>query len=269
LHGLRRLSTENGQIQIDRANRVATITITRPEKLNALTPEMRRQLLDALRQTDRDETVRVIVITGAGRAFCAGGDIRHLHELKSAGNEPEFVRLLDEGRTLVNLIRHTPKPVIAMVNGPAFGAGFFVAIACDLRICCEAASFGAPFIKLGLGPDWGGTFLLPRLVGTAKALEMLYTGDGVDAEQAVAIGLANRCYPADQLQSRVMALAGTLASHPAEVLARYKLAIYHAMNGTLETTADLERRFQLENFRSSQFAEGIAAFLEKRPPRFD
>ena len=262
------MTTSDGQIGYELDNRVATVTISNPAKRNALTPEMRRDLIDVVRRCERDENVRIVVITGEGDAFCAGGDIGHLNDLKSAENEAGFVQLLDEGCALVNLIRHTPKPVIAMVNGPAFGAGFFVAIACDLRLCAESASFGAPFIKLGLGPDWGGTFLLPRLIGTARALELLYTGDGVAAREAVDIGLANHCYPDDQLRLKVMELAETLAARPADVLARHKLAIYHALDNTFEKTAYLERRFQLENFRSPQFAEGIAAFLEKRPPRF-
>ncbi|GAB4323826.1 MAG: 2-(1,2-epoxy-1,2-dihydrophenyl)acetyl-CoA isomerase PaaG [Candidatus Zixiibacteriota bacterium] len=259
----------SGQIKVTTQDRVATITIDRPDKLNALTPEMRRALLASVRECDRKPDVRVIVITGAGRAFCAGGDIGHLRDLKSANDEAGFVRLLDEGRQLIDLLRRTPKPTIAMVNGPAYGAGFFVAIACDLRICSETASFGAPFVKLGLGPDWGGTYLLPRLVGTAKALEMLYTGEGISAEDAVAIGLANRLYSESELPARVARLAESLSHHPADVIARNKRAIYRTLNGSFSTTAEIERRFQLENFRSPQFAEGIAAFLEKRPPRFE
>lgn len=263
------MRNKDGHILLHVERHVATITISNPDKRNALTPGMRRDLIEVVRRCERDADVRVVIVTGAGDAFCAGGDIGHLRDLKSREDEAGFVQLLDEGCTLVNLIRRAPKPVIAMVNGPAFGAGFFVAIACDLRLCAASASFGAPFIKLGLGPDWGGTFLLPRLIGTAKALEMLYTGDGVSAQEAVEIGLANHRYPDDQLASKVIALATQLAERPADVLARHKLAIYHSLNNTFETTADLERRFQLQNFRSPQFAEGIAAFLEKRPPRFD
>jgi enoyl-CoA hydratase/carnithine racemase len=259
----------SGVIDVSVHDRVATVTINRPEKLNALTPEMRRSLLVAVRSCHTNTDVRVIVITGAGRAFCAGGDIEHLRDLKSANDEEGFVQLLDEGRRLVTLLRQTPKPTIAMVDGPAFGAGFFVAIACDLRICSETASFGAPFVKLGLGPDWGGTYLLPRLVGTAKALEMLYTGEGIDAQEALRIGIANRVYPAGELQARVSDLADTLSRHPADVIARHKHAIYRTMDASHATTAEIERRFQLENFRSEQFAEGIAAFLEKRPPQFN
>ncbi len=250
-------------------NRVARIMISRPEKLNALTPAMRRGLLDAVRRCDSNTDVRVIVIAGAGRAFCAGGDIAHLRDLKSSDNEAGFVQLLDEGRMLIDLLRRTPKPTIAQVNGPAFGAGFFVAIACDLRVCSESASFGAPFVKLGLGPDWGGTYLLPRLVGTAKALEMLYTGEGITVQEALRIGLANHVYPEDELGTHVTRLAELLSRRPADVLARHKRAIYHTMDGSFSTTTDIERRFQLENFRSAQFAEGIAAFLEKREPRFE
>lgn len=251
------------------ANGIATVTINRPEKLNALAGTMRGDLLSALSRADSDPMVRVIVITGAGRAFCAGGDIGYLHELKSRNDEAGFVRLLDEGRAVVDLLRGSRKPTIAMVNGPAFGAGFFIAIACDLRLCAASATLGAPFVKLGLGPDWGGTYLLPRIVGTAKALEMLYTGEGVTAGEALRIGLVNRVWPDDELRGRTYELAATLAQRAPEVLARHKQAIYHTMDGSFDTTADLERRFQLENFRSPACAEGISAFLEKRPPRFD
>lgn len=255
-------------ILCDIADGIATITINRPDKLNALADSMRGDLLSALRQVDSDSAVRVITVTGAGRAFCAGGDIGHLRELKLHEDEAGFVRLLDDGRALVKLLRGSGKPTIAVVNGPAYGAGFFIAIACDLRLCGESASFGAPFVKLGLGPDWGGTYLLPRMVGTAKALEMLFTGEGVSAQEALRIGLANRVWPDSELQGRARAFALTLAGMPADVLARHKRAIYQTMDGSFETTADLERRFQLENFRSMASTEGITAFLEKRPPEF-
>ena len=255
-------------IRCDISDGIATITIDRPDKLNALADSMRGDLLEILQRVDSDSAVRVITITGAGRAFCAGGDIGYLRELKSRGDEAGFVRLLDEGKAVVQLLRGSGKPAIAVVNGPAYGAGFFVAIACDLRLCGETASFGAPFVKLGLGPDWGGTYLLPRMVGTAKALEMLFTGEGVSAQEALRIGLANRIWPDTELRQRAHEFTMTLAALPADVLARHKRAVYQTMDGSFETTADLERRFQLENFRSPACAEGIAAFLEKRPPRF-
>lgn len=171
-------------------------------------------------------------------------------------------------RAVVEHLRNTAKPTIAVVNGPAYGAGFFIAIACDLRLCGDSASFGTPFVKLGLGPDWGGTYLLPRMVGTAKALEMLFTGEGLKAQEAMRIGLANHVWPDNELRGRARAFALALAAMPVEVLARHKKAIYQTMDHSFETTADLERRFQLENFRSPASTEGIAAFLEKRPPKF-
>lgn len=255
-------------ILCDIQNSIAAITINRPEKLNALADSMRGDLLATLKRVDSDPAVRVITITGAGRAFCAGGDIGYLRDLKSRGDETGFVRLLDEGKAVVKLLRESGKPAIAVVNGLAYGAGFFIALACDLRLCGEAAAFAAPFAKLGLGPDWGGTYMLPRMIGTSAALEMLFTGDSVSAHDALRLGLANRVWPDAELRDRARAFALALAGMPPEVLARHKRAIYRTMDGSFETTADLERRFQLENFRSPSSTEGITAFLEKRPPKF-
>lgn len=255
-------------ILCDISDGIAAITINRPEKLNALADSMRGDLLSILRNVDSDPSVRVITITGAGRAFCAGGDIGYLRDLKSRGDEAGFVRLLDEGKAVVQLLRESDKPAIAVVNGPAYGAGFFIALACDLRLCGESASLAAPFVKLGLGPDWGGTYLLPRMVGTSAALEMLFTGEAVTAENALRIGLANRVWPDAELHARARAFALSLVHMPAAVLARHKRAIYQTMDHSFETTAELERQFQLENFRSPASTEGITAFLEKRPPKF-
>ncbi len=255
-------------ILCDIQDSIGAITINRPEKLNALADSMRGDLLTTVERANADPTVRVITITGAGRAFCAGGDIGYLRDLKSRNDEAGFVRLLDEGKAVVKLLRESGKPTLAIVNGPAYGAGFFISIACDLRLCGESASFAAPFVKLGLGPDWGGTYMLPRMIGTSASLEMLFTGEAVSSHDALRLGLANRVWPDAELRGRARAFALALASMPPEVLARHKQAIYHTMDGSFETTADLERRFQLANFRSPASTEGITAFLEKRPPAF-
>ncbi|MBI5867587.1 MAG: enoyl-CoA hydratase/isomerase family protein [candidate division Zixibacteria bacterium] len=255
-------------ILCDIQDSIAAITINRPEKLNALADSMRGDLLATIQRADANPAVRVITITGAGRAFCAGGDIGYLRDLKSQNDEAGFVRLLDEGKAVVKLLRESGKPTLAIVNGPAYGAGFFISIACDLRLCGESASFAAPFVKLGLGPDWGGTYMLPRMIGTSASLEMLFTGEAVSSHDALRLGLANRVWPDADLRARARAFALALAGMPSEVLARHKRAIYHTMDGSFETTADLERRFQLENFRSPASTEGITAFLEKRPPKF-
>lgn len=257
-----------GRIHLDIEGAIATVIIDNPGKRNALTSSMRGYLLTALRRADNDPQIRVIAIRGEGDAFCAGGDINVLKELKDNGDEEGFIKLLDEGKAIVGLLRNSEKPTLAIVNGPALGGGFFIALSCDLRLCGASATFGAPLIRLGLGPDWGGTYLLPRLVGNAKALEMLFTGEAVNADDALRLGLVNRVWPDDQLVPKSMELAGQLASYPANVLARHKHAIHSTWDQSFDETADLERRLQLMNFRSADFAEGIAAFLEKRPPEF-
>jgi 2-(1,2-epoxy-1,2-dihydrophenyl)acetyl-CoA isomerase len=261
------MNTTTENILCDITDGVATLTLNRPEKLNAITDPMRGELLAAVRSADTDPNVRVITITGAGKAFCAGGDIPYLKHLKETNNEKNFVRLLDEGRTLVQTLRDSHKPTIALVNGPAFGGGLIIAMACDIRVCSRTASFGVPFIKIGLGPDWGGTYLLTRIVRIAKALEMFCTGERLDAEEALRIGLVNHVWPLEELQRRGADFAAQLAAWPPEILARYKRAVYHAANHTFEDTADLERQYQLENFRSDQVIESIDAFLERRTPR--
>ncbi|HUU45088.1 MAG TPA: enoyl-CoA hydratase, partial [Acidobacteriota bacterium] len=254
-------------IRIDASRDIATITIARPDKRNALTDPMRAALLRTVTAAAADPRTRAVVLTGGGRAFCAGGDIAVLADLKRRGNEAEFERLLDEGREIVRLLRTMPKPTIAMVNGPAYGAGCFLAIACDLRLCGESASFGVPLVKLGLGPEWGGTFLLPRLIGPARTLEMLYTGEPIDAHEALRLGLANRVWPDAELAAHTQAFVARLLEKPPAVLSRLKQAVGATMDLSYDETAVLERRRQMENFASPDCAEGIAAFLEKRPAR--
>ncbi|MEW5702724.1 MAG: enoyl-CoA hydratase [Candidatus Zixiibacteriota bacterium] len=258
----------DGHIHLDIRDHISTVTIDRPGKRNALSTEMRVDLLKMLREADCSDRVRVIIVTGAGGDFCAGGDIHVLRELKNADDEAGFARLLDDGKEIVALLRESTKPTIAMVDGVAAGAGFLIAMACDLRMAGEHAKFGLPFVRLGLGPDWGGTYLLPRLLGTAKALELLYTGEPIDANEAQRIGLVNRIWPAAELTEQTRRLAARLASGPTAVMARYKRAIHATWDASFETTAGIERQLQLENFRGPDCAEGIAAFLEKRAPRF-
>ena len=258
------MKNQAGNISCTMDNGVATITISHPGKLNALTDAMRGELLDCVCHADVNPDVRVIVITGAGNAFCTGGDIEYLRDLKNKNDEAEFIRLLDEGRTLVQTLRNSEKPAIALIDGPAFGGGLIIAMACDLRFCSRTASFGMSFIKIGLGPDWGGTYLLTRLVGTARALEMLWTGERLSADEAMRFGLADQVWPGAELAKRGQEVAAQLARRPHEILARYKKAVYHAANHSFDEAADLERRYQLENFRSHHLTEGISAFLEKR-----
>src|SRR5436190_16788956 len=170
---------------------ITTITLNRPEKLNAFAGTMREELIDALRAAEADGDCRVVVITGAGRGFCAGGDVEYMSGLQKNGDVVAFRKLLDAGRAIVTTIAAMPKPVIAAVNGVAAGAGCNLALACDYRIASDAAKFSESFVKIGMHPDWGGTWLLPRLVGPSRALELLTTGRMVDAAEALAIGMVD------------------------------------------------------------------------------
>ncbi len=245
-------------------NAVTTITLNRPDKLNAFSGTMREDLLAALRAADG----RVIVITGAGRAFCAGGDVEYMSGLRRAGDVQSFRKLLDAGRDIITTIAALDKPVIACVNGVAAGAGCNLALACDYRIASDAAKFSQSFVKIGLHPDWGGTWSLPRLIGRGRAMEMLMTGRMVDANEALRIGLIERIVPAAELAAETETLAQAIASGPPLAIAGIKRALSQAEVNDLKTQIDLESEHQLRAFTSNDAAEGMNAFFEKRTPMF-
>ena len=245
---------------------VATITLNRPEKLNAFTGTMREDLLDALRACEDDAEVRVVVITGAGRAFCAGGDVEYMSGLQKSGDVDSFRTLLDAGRDVVLQIAMLSKPVIAAINGVAAGAGCNLALACDYRIASIAAKLSESCVRIGLHPDWGGTWLLPRLVGRSKAMEILMTGRMVDAAEALAIGRVDRVV--SDLAAETETFARSLAAAPPIALAGIKRALLASESNDLRAQIDLESEHQLACFRSQDAAEGMAAFFEKRTPRF-
>src|SRR5918992_3418011 len=186
---------------------VATITLDRPEKLNAFAGHMRRDLADALEHAASDREVRVVVVTGAGRGFCAGADVAYMAELMERQDVEEFTRLLGAGRRVLTAIRQMTKPVIASVNGPAYGAGFNLALACDLRVAAESATFSQSFVKVGLHPDWGGSYFLPRVVPTNIACEMFFLGEAFDAGRALQFGIVNRVVADAELQTEAWRLA--------------------------------------------------------------
>ena len=186
-------------IESSTVDRVTTITLNRPDKLNAFFETMREDLYDKLREAEKDETVRVVVITGAGRAFCSGGDVEFMAALQRDQNVNAFRRLLDAGRDVIMQITSTVKPVIAAINGIAAGAGCNLALACDYRIASDQAKLGETFARIGLHPDWGGTFLLPRAVPANIACEMFFLGDAINAEQALRFGILNRVVPDAEL----------------------------------------------------------------------
>jgi len=248
----------------DVGERVATITLDRPEVLNAFDRALKDELLAALKRAGKDAEVRVVIVTGAGRGFSAGQDLR---ERQGAATP-----LDDELRTRYNPIIETiagmPKPVIAAVNGVAAGAGMSLALACDLRIASEQASFIEVFGRVGLVPDTGSTWFLPRLVGAAKALELMWTTDAVDAATALTLGLVNRVVPADALMKETRDLALRLASAAPLALALTKRAVQRALESGLAESLDYEASLQGIAGRSRDYAEGVAAFIEKRPALF-
>jgi 2-(1,2-epoxy-1,2-dihydrophenyl)acetyl-CoA isomerase len=226
------------------ADGIATITLNRPEKLNALTRPLCDELIAALRATSTDRNVRAVVITGAGRAFCAGADLTIL------GSDGDA--LVRGGKEIALLIRSTPQPVIAAVNGTAAGGGANLALACDYRVAADSATIGQVFAKLGLGPDWGGSFFLPRLVGTARALELLWSARMVPAAEAHTLGLFDRLVPADRLETEVRTLALAWASFPPLALRRAKEAIYKSLDATLPEMLDFEVALQHELFATDE-----------------
>jgi len=245
-------------IRTSTAGGVTTITLDRPEKLNAFAGTMREDLLAALRGAEGD----VVVITGAGRAFCAGGDVELMASLQEANDVDRFRALLDAGRDVVLHIGAMTKPVIAAVNGVAAGAGCNLALACDYRIASDAAKFSESFVRIGLHPDWGGTWLLPRLVGTSRAFELMATGRMIDANEALRIGLVDRVV--DDLAAETETLARTMASAPPALVADLKRALAASRANDLAAQIDLESEHQLRAFQSDEAKERIAAFLAKR-----
>ena len=245
---------------------VATITLNRPEKLNAFTGTMREDLLEALRACEDDQSVRVVVLTGAGRAFCAGGDVDYMSGLQKTNDVTSFRKLLDAGRDVILQIATMSKPVIASINGVAAGAGCNLALACDYRIASENAKLSESFVKIGLHPDWGGTWLLPRLVGRSRAAEILMTGRMVEASEAVAIGMIDRV--TSDLARETETLARAIAAAPPIAIAGIKRALAAADRNDLRAQIDLESEHQLRCFESKDAAEGMAAFFEKRAATF-
>ncbi len=256
-------------IQIAEDDGIVTITLNRPEKLNALAGRMRRDLADALEEAGGRMDVRVIVLRGAGSAFCAGGDVATMAELMGRGDVDEFARLLGAGRRVVTAIRQMTKPVMAAISGVASGAGFNLALACDLRIAAASATFSQSFVRVGLHPDWGGTYFLPRIVPPNIACEMFFLGDAIDAARAHALGLVNRVVPDEQLEAETGKLAARLRAAPPESIAAAKHAVYMSSHAELEEMLQYETEAQLRCFQTPDAHEGVRAFLEKRRPRFN
>lgn len=247
---------------------VARLTLNRPDRLNSFNVQMHQEVRDALAKLTDNSEARVLVFSGAGRGFCAGQDLGD----RAVAPGGQGVDLGDSIETyykpLVLALRNLPMPVIAAVNGVAAGAGANIALACDLVIATKSASFVQAFSKLGLVPDSGGTWFLPRLLGNARAMGLALLGDKLPAEQAAQWGLIWRCVEDADFKNTVDQLATQLAAAPTRGLARTKQAIYESWSHSLEQQLDQERDFQRELGRSQDYAEGVAAFTEKRTPKF-
>jgi len=248
---------------------VAVVTLNRPAALNALTVEMGQEFRSAVNEA-RERGARALVLTGAGRAFCAGGDLREMRQLaeKEGRAEAFFDEPLRVIHGCVRLIRETPLPFIAAVNGIATGGGCNFALACDIVVAAESAQFNQAFVRVGLTPDCGGTFILPRLVGWKRAAELLMTGDMVDARRAAEIGMINRVVADADLMKEALNLASRLAAAPTAALARIKKMLDASATNDYDAQLELEHEAQLQSGQTKDFREGVAAFIEKRPPKF-
>lgn len=255
-------------VVLDHEEGVATITLNRPDRLNAMNTEVGDLLRERLHEVALDRSVRCVVLTGAGRAFCAGGDVTRM---VAGAEEPTFEEAVAQGdlrHSVVLQVHGMRKPVIAMVNGAAAGAGLSLAMACDLRIAGASARFGTAFMRIGYSGDYGGTWLLTQLVGTAKARELYFTAELLGADEALRIGLVNRVAPDDQLRDQTMALARQLAMGPSLAYGYMKENLNLSQYARLPDVVHAETRSQRRTAETEDHKEGARAFVEKRPPVF-
>ena len=247
----------------------AVVTLNRPDALNALDLAMGEELRSLFSDLRGRPEVRAILMTGAGRAFCAGGDIKQM--LPADGRKPAdfFDKPLRAFHDVILAIREIPKPVVAAVNGFASGAGCNLALACDYRLAGEGARFNQAFVRLGLVPDCGGTFILPRIVGWARAAELILTGRMVEAREALALGMVHEVAADDQLPAAAMNVAGRFAQGPTQAYGRAKALLNRSTNAALKDHLEAERLAQIDLGGTSDFLEGIRAFAEKRPAHFE
>jgi 2-(1,2-epoxy-1,2-dihydrophenyl)acetyl-CoA isomerase len=262
------MSYETVDLKVE--NGVAEITLNRPERLNAWTAQFGDELREAILTDAAAPEVRAVLITGAGRGFSSGADLKEMLEQRAAGGDvPDVGEMLRERyHPIIKGIRELPKPVVAAVNGPAVGIGCSLALACDLIWAAESAVFGLAFVNIGLVPDGGSTFLVPIAAGKARALEMALLGDPVPAQQALDWGLINRVVPDGALMEEARSLAGRLAQGPTRSYAQSKRALNNSFLQIMDEQLDLEADIQGEMVTSADFIEGVTAFIEKRDPRF-
>lgn len=260
--------TEENILLTEKKGNIGVITLNRPDKLNAFNDELSFRLQDALKEMEKDKDVRVIVLTGAGRGFCSGQDLQS----RIASEDAERPSLGDSIRRrynpLVIKLRRMEKPIIAAVNGVAAGAGASLAFACDYRVASENASFIQSFTKVGLVPDSGSTFMLPRLIGATKAFELMLSAEKLPAAEALKLNLINKVVPEADVMKEAMALAEKLAAGPTKAFGLTKRAVNRALFHDLEELLEYEANLQEIAGRSDDFAEGVKAFVEKRTPAY-
>jgi 2-(1,2-epoxy-1,2-dihydrophenyl)acetyl-CoA isomerase len=257
------------------ADGIATLTMNRPEARNAMSGEMMAALTEALPRLAADQSVRVVVLTGAGGAFCAGGDVKGFASEASSGsssgggfNLEQRVQGLRTGMELSRWLHEMPKPTLAVIPGPAAGAGLSLALACDLRIAADTAKLTTAFSKVGLSGDYGGSYFLPYLVGAAKARELYFTAEVISGQQAFEFGLVNKVAPADLLESEAQAFATHLAGLPTVALGYMKKNLNAAQHGSLSDVMDLEAMHMIRTFMTEDHKGAAQAFVEKRAPEF-
>ncbi len=253
-------------LALERLNAVAVLTLNRPEVLNAYNPKMGRELFAALRMLAEDDS-RVVILTGAGRAFCAGADISRPKDRASQW-DPNIVRAYEAEIAMLRLMVSYPKPIIAAINGIALGVGFSLILPCDIRLASESARFGATYTRIGMVPELGSSFLLPRIIGFGNAMELLMTGRTIEADEAWRLGLINRITPADKLLEQALAMAEMMVKSPPLALLLTKQSLHRAATSGLLQAAEFEGLAMQMCRGTSDHKEAIRAFREKRDPRF-
>lgn len=247
---------------------IVTLAMNRPDRLNALNNELSIALNEAFLRVAGDSAVHVVILRGAGRAFCAGGDLGLIGKGRERGDTAELGPILRSGMQAVLNIRSMPQPVIAAVSGPAAGAGMNLALAADIRLATEDSVFGQNFSKVGLFPDYGGTYFLPELIGPSRAAELFYTGEMIDAKTAHRLGLVNHVYSTDRFETEVHELAKKIADGPQVAIRAVKHNLFAQHKEKLLQALEMEVQQQMKCFHSEDCREGIRAFMEKRMPRF-
>src|SRR5690625_1126172 len=256
----------SNSIQYEVVNQVAQITLNRPKAFNSFNREMALAFQEALKEAEKSKEVRAIFLTGNGIAFCAGQDLK---EVLDEDKNPGFEKILEEGyNPIIKLIRTIKKPVVAAVNGVAAGAGANIALACDIVIASEQASFIQAFSKIGLVPDSGGTFFLPRLIGFQRASALMMLGDKVEAKQALEMGMLYKMVSHDTLEEETQKIAITLANMPTKALGMTKELLNASMTNSLDEQLAMESTYQIEAAQTEDYKEGVTAFIEKRKPNF-